>query len=74
MTEKALEKEPAAAVPRVGDPISWVPDAWTTGFFPGAAKRLHGQIVYVNAGHGYYTAEAQFHGAPWRESFKYSAR
>ena len=62
--------------PEVGEPICWVPAAFTehnTGvaWKLGAADRLSGRIVYVNEAHRWYRAEASFPGGVIRECFKF---
>ena len=62
--------------PEVGDPICWIPTAFTqnseqTAVILGATVRVSGQIVYVNEEHRYCRAEAAFHGGTIRECFKF---
>ena len=62
--------------PEVGDPFSWIPAAFTvhtdaTSDLLGAAVRLSGRIIYVNAAHRWFRAEARFPGGVLRECFKF---
>ena len=63
-------------IPEVGEPICWVPAAFTehnsgVAGMLGAAVRLSGRIVYVNEAHRWYRAEASFPGGTIREGFKF---
>lgn len=61
----------------VGDPISWTPTAFRAGDLSltdrvlGAAGRVDGRVVYVNAEHRYFRAAAAFPGGVIRECFKF---
>ena len=63
--------QPLPPPKRVGDSINWRPQAWFDTDAPWAAKELNGRVIYVNAAHRYYTAEAIIGGRPLRESFRY---
>lgn len=63
--------EPLEPPHRVGDPVAWTPKVFFDGYFPGAMKMLRGVVIYVNAAHRYYVAEADCNGTPLREAFKF---
>ena len=58
----------------VGDKISFEPICFTRSvdccYLP-INLTLHGEVVYVNAEHRYYTAEAICNGHVIRESYKF---
>lgn len=63
-------------IPEVGEPICWVPAAFTehnsgVAGMLGAAVRLSGRIVYVNLEHRFYRVEAACEGGVLRECFKF---
>ncbi|MBR2582395.1 MAG: hypothetical protein IKO83_01525 [Oscillospiraceae bacterium] len=63
-------------VPEVGEPICWTPAAFThntdnSAGVLGLTVRVSGRIVYVNAEHRWYRAEATFPGGTIREGFKF---
>ena len=63
-------------IPEGGEPICWTPTAFThnsdkTEFILGITVRVSGRIVYVNAAHRWYRAEASFPGGTIREGFKF---
>lgn len=63
-------------IPEVGEPICWTPTAFAhnsdkTEYIPGITVRVSGRIVYVNAAHRWYRAEASFPGGTIRECFKF---
>lgn len=64
-------RKPLSPPHRVGDPVSWVPKVFFDGYFPGALKAVHGVVIYVNAAHRYYVAEADCNGTLLREGFKF---
>lgn len=64
-------REPLSAPHKVGDRVAWVPKVFFDSVFPGALKTLHGVVIYVNAAHRYYVAEAECNGTLLREGFKY---
>ena len=62
--------------PEVGEPICWVPAAFTehntgVGWKLGAADRLSGRIVYVDLEHRFYRVEAACEGGVLHECFKF---
>ena len=62
-------------IPEVGEPICWTPAAFThntdnSAGVLGLTVRVSGRIVYVNAAHRWYRAEATFPGGTIREGFK----
>lgn len=63
--------EPVRTHAAVGETVSWMPTSFVDGTYPGAAKKLHGRIIYVNRPHRYYVAEAECHGYMLREAFKF---
>lgn len=63
-------------IPKVGDPWSWTPAAFTNhgddcAGVLGAVVRVNGRITYVNRAHGFFRAEASFPGGTIRECFKF---
>lgn len=69
--EAAEEVEPPYAV---GDKVSFSPSCFTQALnccYLLTNLSLHGQVVYVNKAHRYYTAEAECNGHTIRESYKY---
>ena len=63
-------------IPEVGEPICWTPAAFThntdnSAGVLGLTVRVSGRIVYVNAEHRWYRAEASFPGGVIREGFKF---
>lgn len=66
-------KEPQQYAPySVGDTVVFMPSAFidTEKDF-GYVKTLRGCVIHVNAGHRYYTVEAECYGNRLRESFKF---
>ena len=65
---------PDRAPVSVGDAVSFVPSAFTD-FAPRetlrAAYTLNGRVIYVNAPHRYYVAEAELYGYTLREAYKF---
>lgn len=59
--------------PRVqlGEIVTWKPMAFWDGMFPGAIHELTGRVIYINEEHRYYVAEADCHGTPLREAFRF---
>lgn len=61
-------REPAH---RVGEPVVFVPTAFTDGDYPGAAHTLNGEVIGVNEAHRHYTVAAPCNGYILRESYKF---
>nr|DAG03808.1 MAG TPA: hypothetical protein [Siphoviridae sp. ctfhy6] len=60
----------------IGEPFSWKPAAsfeGSNGIMSVTTKEAtaHGRVVYINAAHRYFTAEADFNGNKLRASFKF---
>lgn len=68
--EEPFDGAPEACPVSVGDTFSRKPAAFSCEDWFGPVK-LVWTVVYVNAAHRYYTAEAVRHGHRIRESFKF---
>ena len=58
-------------MPKIGQPVRWVPSSFYREQFGGVPLRLSGKIVYINRKHRFYTVEALCNGYLIRESFKF---
>lgn len=63
--------EPRDARHNVGDPVRFVPKAFSRIESCAVPTMLSGRVIYVNESHRYYTVEAECNGVPFRESFKF---
>ena len=65
---------PLSGPAHIGERVSFIPSCFVRAqesCYLQVETVLHGQVIYVNADHRYYTVEAPCFGYKVRESFKF---